>query len=297
MQGKIIDYDTGYVHIGYFNSMKKYISDSCQLKNGNLQFKGLINEPTIASFYKNSRRIDDPNWTEIFLEPNEMTITCKLGEFKKAKITGSNAQTEFGFYNAQIDSLNNKWKDVLNKLNTAKAIGDTITVNEIRNNRLPFYKNEANSITRHFISRFPASSVSAYLLGAQTEQLGLDSLKIYYSKLIPPIQKSFYGQSINDFIIKSEQLQIGMPAPEFKQVDITGNEISLKSFRGKYVLLEFWASWCVPCREENSFLKKAYSKYHDKGLTIISYSLDKLDEKNDWVKAIKKPPFKPIQAF
>jgi len=85
--------------------------------------------------------------------------------------------------------------------------------------------------------------------------------------------------------MKSAQGLVGQQAPDFVLPDVSGKEVKLSSFRGKYVLVDFWASWCAPCREENPNVVKAYNKYKDKNFTILGVSLD--DQKNQWVDAIE----------
>ena len=85
--------------------------------------------------------------------------------------------------------------------------------------------------------------------------------------------------------MKNVQGLVGQQAPDFALPDVSGKEVKLSSFRGKYVLVDFWASWCAPCREENPNVVKAYNKYKDKNFTILGVSLD--DQKNQWVDAIE----------
>ncbi|HXB43980.1 MAG TPA: TlpA disulfide reductase family protein [Puia sp.] len=290
LAGKVAGQDTGYVHLNYLNSSGKYINDSFYLKNGEFEFSGSISEPTVAQFYGNikSRSVDDLNTAEIFIEPTKMHAIFNVNDFKHGKIAGSNSQNEFAAYSNQREPLEAKWRKVFDELDTARAKNDTAKIEFLYTNRIPFYSTETDSLSYSFIKQFPGSHVSAYLLIYLTQKLTADSLKMFYSLLTSTVQKSANGKRIEDYIAKEESLLIGKQAPNFAQTDANGNNISLKDFRGKFVLLDFWASWCVPCREENPYLKEAYAKYHNKGFTIISFSLDGNETKNAWKDAIKQ---------
>ncbi len=290
LTGKIIGQDSGYVHLSYWNSFDKYVHDSCYLKNGDFKFTGFINESIIAYFYgkRKSRSVDDPNSTDIFIEPTAMNAVFKAGDFKHSTITNSKTQKEYIIYTKNSDSLNKKWKIMWDAFYEARKKDDTIKANELLENQIPIYKIEANSMDCDFIKQYPNSSVSAYLLVGKSQRLTIDSLKMFYNLLSKNNQSSIYGKSTKEFIEKAEQLQIGKEAPDFTQADINGKSLSLKDFRGKYVLLEFWASWCSPCRDEHPYLKEAYSKYHEKGFNIIGISLNKSEEKSEWLDAIKQ---------
>ncbi len=91
---------------------------------------------------------------------------------------------------------------------------------------------------------------------------------------------------IQNIIVKEKLTAIGNPAPVFVNNDVNGKPVSFTSLKGKYVLLDFWASWCGPCRLENPAVVKAYHRFHDKGFDIFGISLD--TDKSKWMAAIKK---------
>lgn len=136
------------------------------------------------------------------------------------------------------------------------------------------------------ITKYPDSPAAAYLLYRYfTYQLPLEQLKATRAKISPALAASPYVTDLDGIITRLENVQIGKTAPEFTLPDTAGVEVSLSDFRGKYVLLDFWASWCPPCRRENPNVVKAYQEYKDKNFTIIGISLD--NNKAKWLKAIQ----------
>lgn len=116
-----------------------------------------------------------------------------------------------------------------------------------------------------------------------------------YHKLSTGIANSDAGKKLLDQINATKELSRGSVAPDFTLPDTAGNTVALSSLRGKYVLIDFWASWCVPCRKENPAMIKLYNKYKDKGFDIIGVSLDKAGARQAWIKAIKADRLKWLQ--
>jgi peroxiredoxin len=116
-----------------------------------------------------------------------------------------------------------------------------------------------------------------------------DDIRIYdkvFKGLSKDVQKSKEGLSVKKTIDAFMMVRIGAEAPLFTSPDTAGKAINLKDFRGKYVLLDFWASWCGPCREENPNVVKAYAQFKDKNFTVLGVSLDQKNKHDAWVKAI-----------
>jgi thiol-disulfide isomerase/thioredoxin len=143
------------------------------------------------------------------------------------------------------------------------------------------------AINYAFFASHPQSYVTASYLGYYTAKLPLDSLQMFYDRLGPVIQQSPSGKEIAKEIRQIRAGSAGSMAADFTATDLQGNPLQLSSFKGQYVLLDFWASWCIPCRHGNPHLIEIYRKYHDAGLDIIGVA----DDDNNhaaWKKAVEK---------
>lgn len=297
INGKLETATIKYIYLSYKNIEGIFVHDSCKLEHGKFYFTGKISEPTYAFFSERLSSIlaDDKNLTEIFLEPTKMSIVLKMNDFKRAVIQGSKSQREMGL-------LQKQWAPVLKAMQPLQKEDVKIhkSLEKDENNNILLKKSAAirdklwpyhirmRKIGYQFIASHPGSYISAYELSYYLSHLPLDSSKMFYKSLTPAIQNSYYGKLVAERIQKIESGSPGSVAKEFRAKDMNGDTICLSQFKNKtYVMLDFWASWCVPCRKSNPHLITIYNKYHDKGLDIIGISDDDTDT-FAWRKAVEK---------
>jgi len=150
--------------------------------------------------------------------------------------------------------------------------------------------NELASLLQSFVSKHTDSYVSLLALnelmrlGSGIDQSGFANL---YENLSDQVKKTDLGEALGTRILSLEHTAIGSVAPDFTQNDPEGKPVKLSNFRGKYVLIDFWASWCGPCRKENPSVVKAYAQFKDKNFEILGVSLDNPNAKTAWLKAIE----------
>ncbi|HWB28348.1 MAG TPA: TlpA disulfide reductase family protein [Chitinophagaceae bacterium] len=303
LEGKITGDPAGKLIIYYTGAGGKQIKDSTVINSNTFIFKGKIAGPVMAYLQGNvtSMSMDDPNTTSFFIEPGTIHITLKDGDFKHAVITGSKTQEEAKILDdskaalvAQLKPLEDAYTKINNTYIQAirdkkpEALLDSLHEKAAAmHDELQSYSPKFASIDYAFFRAHPSSYVTAFNLRFYINDLPLDSLKMIYARFGTAVQQSVYGREIDKQIKQLESGSPGAIAKNFVTTDINGNKLSLADFKGKYVLLDFWASWCIPCRHSNPHLKELYTKYHNKGFDIIGVSDDDRDD-SAWRKAVAK---------
>jgi thiol-disulfide isomerase/thioredoxin len=290
----------GKIFLTYTDNKNNQIVDSASVVNNKFIFKGKIDYPTKAIICNNSRfEMTRFSSSIIYLEPQKMVVIFDVFDFKTLKLNYSKTQLEYDSLNVIISSTSAK-RDSLHiyyriYIDQLKSVKDTTVQNEINLkieelDRVSKINNDKEiQLELDFIDKHPSSFLTFDLLKFRIKRgdLNYEIVKAKFDSLSSEIQNGLAGIEFNIFLQKIKESSIGGLAPDFEGKDVNAKPIKLSSFRNnKYVLLDFWASWCAPCREEFPFLKKMYSKYKEKGFEIINVSRD--EKLESWRNAILK---------
>ncbi|MBS0029442.1 redoxin domain-containing protein [Chitinophaga sp. 22321] len=269
-----------------YNNGEKYVTDSAAVINGRFKFEGTLPQTTPGVFsaaLSKGLSGDRKEQAYLFLEPKAMTITVQNGDLSTTVLKGSVSNEDNMRLEKEKEAATAQYKPLLEALRNEK---DHEKSAAIREQLAPYF--ETNSrLSRKFIREHHDAFLSLYLMRFEVGSMSLDSAKYYFNGLNTALKQSKDGQQIAKEIKQLEDGSPGSTAFNFSKKDINGQPLALADFRGKYVLLDFWASWCVPCRAGNPHLLELYKQYKDKGFEIISISDD--DRNHDaWKKAVEK---------
>jgi peroxiredoxin len=292
LNGRLIGQDTGFIVLRY-SPESTWKFDTAIIRNERFRFQGEIFEPTRATLTYGEED------AEFYLEPGTIDITLDKEKFKDFEISGSKTQIEEELINEMVKPVYEKldlWKQKRNFVSDSiKNMKDEIRKRKLKSelddidNQWFLARKELDQTWLKFVLENPKSYVSPYYLYilVGNDFLSLDSMNLAFSVLDTAIQHSKYGILIKEEITKKENTRIGALAPDFKAYDINKEIVTLSEFKNKsIVLLDFWASWCAPCRQSIPYLKTLYKKYHPMGFEIISISVDM--KKEAWLQAIKE---------
>lgn len=245
-------------------------------KNGVFTLKGSVTEPTLYYIVLSN---EQPQY--LYLENKPITITGSQSDIKNIKIEGSSSHTDFVEFNKIFNPL-------IAELNGFAALLQREQDERKRENIFKKYDSvvkKVNIEVGNFIAAKKSSFVSAFLLSVSSQVIADPMLlEQRFNMLSEEVRNSEIGKSLANSIAYFKVGAVGTDALDFTQNDVQGKPVKLSTFKGKYVLLDFWASWCKPCRMENPNVVKVYNKFKNKNFTILGVSLDQ--SKDAWVKAI-----------
>lgn len=262
--------------------------DSALIKNGECVFSASLYEPQLCGITPSKNPSDG---VFFILDYGKTNITGDIKNFSRSKISFENSKNNdlFDHFNKKNQIVSNQQYSYYQKKIEAEKINDTLIINRIQDSISVLSKH-----FRDFIIDFAntnknheglAIAISENLIASKYDTKVLFDI---YNSYPDKLKSSFYGTKLLNHLNEqnSPVLQVGDQILDFTLNDINGKSVSILDYRNKFVLIDFWASWCGPCRAENPNLLKVYEKYKSKGFEIIGISLD--TDKDNWLKAIEK---------
>ncbi len=255
--------------------------DSVKLVKGVGTISGNIGMPELYYIMFSNSKVYVP----VFISAGDIVVNVDMQNPRNPEISGSSAQDmlnsyyeSVGAFDQQASLLNSLYGEARKNNNIAKMDSIEEAYMSIEDKKTDFMLNFAKQNNNNV--------VPAFLVLSNSYKFELDALEKVVDGFDPSIDSSIYVKNLRKYISTLKRSEIGQPFIDFTLLSPDGNPISLASVveKGNYLLVDFWASWCSPCRAENPNVVEAYRKYHDKGFDVFGVSFDKDHDK--WVEAI-----------
>lgn len=270
------------------------VLDSTTVKNGQYTFSGKLAEPVLArvraAYPADANGKKAPvnakkDMAVVFLQPGKITINHS-DSFANAAIKGSAAHDAYLTLENQLKKHNAKMQELSNSYSAMYKIKDTAGMKKME----PLFDEVQADIKKEYLAYTkanPSSPIAVYVVSQYAGwDINPEEVEPVFNSLSATSKNYPTAKLLQEKIEVAKKTGVGRYAMDFTQNDTLGKPVSLSSFKGKYVLIDFWASWCGPCRAENPNVVKAFNKYKDKGFHVLGVSLDQPNAKDKWIKAI-----------
>ncbi|MDI1354932.1 MAG: TlpA disulfide reductase family protein [bacterium] len=261
-------------------------TDSCKVVNGKFSFNLKSAEPNMY-WFTTTNNLNEPSNCMFFVDP--LTIKANLigDSLPYSQIEGGQSQKDFLEYRMIINNLVMLQRKMQNDYNVATQSGDVATQNAIQSEYQQLNGQYIASL-KTFVKNHPKSAVSGYIVynDFNNPNIPFEEVVETLSYIDKSLENTKFVKLANKRVDDKKGTTVGFKATNFSQANPEGKMVSLSDFKGKYVLVDFWASWCRPCRMENPNVVAAYNRFKDKGFTVLGVSMD--SNRDPWLAAIKQ---------
>lgn len=279
-----------------YQSNGNNVTDSVIITGKKYSFSGKIAEPVQARLSvkyapdadgKPVKLSGKRDYITVFLAPGKINVSS-VDSFSNIKVTGSKAHDEYVKLTAALKPVTDVQNALYEEYNAAAKAKDEAK-RKAAEDKIDATEPDVKKIYGEYAKNNPSSPLALYAVN-QFAGWDIDAAAVtpYFAALPAEVQASASGKNLADRLEIARKTAIGQPALEFVQNDTLGVPVSLSSLKGKYILVDFWASWCGPCRRENPNVVKAFNNFKDKGFSVLSISLDQPGAKDKWIEAIHK---------
>lgn len=258
------------------------VLDTIIVSNGKFQFEGSALEPEINFISMEGVQGNVP----FVIEPGKIKAKLHKDDLNSSEFIGTSSNDSYALYKNETKSLINSLNEIVKEINRANALGDNLLVEDLQEQYRDIQK-EIKDYEIEFIRNHIDSFISALILEKflTSKQIDVKEARNYYNNLNDQIRNSKTGSNIYNLVsVSKKKIEVGSLAPRFEGPNPNGDILKMNDLLGKITIIDFWASWCRPCRVQNPGLVRMYNEFHGKGLNIIGISLDK--NKNSWIRAI-----------
>jgi thiol-disulfide isomerase/thioredoxin len=304
IKGKLKGQGNHKMSLVYMGGNKQLVVDSSAVaRNGSFEIKGQIGDEPIVAFLntkvdrniymtkeKKGMFIPAPSLEIVISDKAQLKVSGTAEDIHLSRVKGDALNESFNkLRKAEKAVVKELWKlqqqsaslRIEGKKEEAAALGKKIA--ELRDKRIAIHK--------QFVQYNPSAFASVYLLATMGLDYAPNELAAAYEHLSETYKQTSYAKAVASKIEAGKATAIGKTAPDFAKKDVNGNPFQLSSLQGKYVLVDFWGSWCGPCRASHPHLKEVYVKYKNKGFEILGIACEKTPEiekaKAAWINAIK----------
>jgi peroxiredoxin len=279
ISGRVIDAQGDNVYLARLNGNDAEYLDTAQMVNGKFEMIGSIDVPENLYLLVG----DEDHYFPIFLSNDKIEITTDFDSLDQAEISGAPYQAELEKFSESLEPINKQKDQLYENYKAADKNGDQAEMDEIDSQWETLEEKEKDAYIQYVVAN-PNSPIAPYNIRRKIYYFDLADLEEMDPLYGDAISDSPYLIYIRERIAGLKIVAIGNKYVDFAMVDTSGNEISISDQDGKYRLVDFWASWCGPCRAENPNLVKEYNKYKNKNFTVIGVSFDNNGDK--WKQAI-----------